>query len=69
MTTGSSNTDDEFTQRGHVITAFEGDYEDVAGKVLKLDHIDVNFRPLDELFRDHFFQCVLKHMRGAAEST
>jgi len=60
----------EFPQRGHVIIPFVGGYEDIAGKVLKLDHIgDPNHRPLDALFRDHFFQCVLKNMKGAAEPT
>jgi len=43
-------------------------YDDVAGKVLKLDHIlDADLRPLDELFRDHFLQAVLKHMKGVGE--
>ena len=45
-------------------------YDDIAGKVLHLDHIeDPNIRPLDELFRDHFLQCVLLHMKGAVEPT
>jgi hypothetical protein len=45
-------------------------YDDIAGKVLHLDHIqDPNIRPLDELFRDQFLQCVLKNMKGAAEPT
>jgi hypothetical protein len=44
-----------------VVVPFIGGYDDVAGKTLKLDHItDPNKRPLDELFRDHFLQCVLK---------
>jgi hypothetical protein len=44
--------------------------DDIAGKVLKLDHIqDRNHRPLDELFRDHFIQCVLKNMKGAEKPT
>ncbi|KAF8652277.1 hypothetical protein AX14_008425, partial [Amanita brunnescens Koide BX004] len=47
--------------RGYVVVPFIGGYGDVAGKTLKLDHItDPNLRPLDELFRDHFLQCVLK---------
>ncbi|KAH9998123.1 hypothetical protein BJV74DRAFT_825456 [Russula compacta] len=56
--------------RGHVVIPFTGGYKDIAGKVLNLDHIDdPNHRPLDELFRDHFLQCVLKNMKGAAEAT
>ena len=40
------------------------------GLVLQLDHIvDPTIRPLDELFRDHFLQGVLKHMKGAGEPT
>ena len=40
------------------------------GLTLQLDHIaDPNLRPLDKLFRDHFLQGVLKHMKGAGEST
>jgi hypothetical protein len=36
--------------------------------VLKLDHIiDRNLRPLDDLFRDHFLQGVLKNMKGTGE--
>jgi len=43
-------------------------YEDVAGKILKLDHItDPNLRPLDDLLRDHFYQCVLNKMKGEGE--
>ena len=43
-----------------MVVPFIGGYDDVAGKTLKLDHItDPNLRPLDELFRDHFLQCVL----------
>jgi len=38
--------------------------------VLQLDHIvDPTIRPLDELFRDHFLQGLLKHMKGAREPT
>ena len=45
-------------------------YDDIAGKVLRLDHIqDRNIRPLDALFRDQFLQCVLKNMKGVAEPT
>ncbi|KAG5733249.1 hypothetical protein E4T56_gene20861 [Termitomyces sp. T112] len=54
--------------RGYVIVPFVGGYDNVAGKTLKLDHItDPSIRPLDELFRDHFFQAVLKKMKGAGE--
>jgi hypothetical protein len=65
-----TNLDNEFPQRGHVVIPFVGGYEDIAGKILKLDHIvDPNHRPLDQLFRDHFLQCVLRNMKGAAEPT
>ncbi|KAH9995309.1 hypothetical protein BJV77DRAFT_240040 [Russula vinacea] len=38
---------------GHVVIHFIPGYDDIAGKVLKLDHItDGNIRPLDDLFRD-----------------
>lgn len=38
------------------------------GQTLLLDHIvDARLRPLDVLFRDHFLQGVLKHMKGAGE--
>jgi len=58
----------EFLQRGHVVIPLLPGYDDVAGKVLKLDHIlDADLRPLDELFRDHFLQAVLKHMKGIGE--
>ncbi|KAF8337655.1 hypothetical protein F5887DRAFT_1137796 [Amanita rubescens] len=54
--------------RGHVVVPVVGGYDDVAGKTLKLDHItDPNLRPLDELFRDHFLQCVLRRMKGEGE--
>lgn len=40
------------------------------GLTLQLDHIvDPNVRPLDELFRDHLLQGVLKHMKGVGEPT
>ncbi|KAH9059680.1 hypothetical protein EDB87DRAFT_1562946, partial [Lactarius vividus] len=56
--------------RGHVVIPFVPGYDDIAGKVLKLDHItDYNLRPLDDLFRDHFLQGVLKNMKGAGEPT
>ena len=65
-----SNPDNEFPQRGHVVIPFVQGYEDIAGKVFKLDHIqDPNHHPLDILFRDHFPQGVLKNMKGAAEPT
>ena len=58
------------SQRGYVIIPFVGGYDDIAGKVLKLDHIeDPNHRPLDILFRDHFLQRMLRNMKGAAEPT
>ena len=35
---------------------------------LQLGHItDPRLRPLDELFRDHFLQGVLRHIKGAEE--
>jgi hypothetical protein len=53
-----------------VVIPFVPGYEDIAGKVLKLDHItDHNLRPLDDLFRDHFLQGVMKNMKGAGEPT
>ncbi|KAH9164219.1 hypothetical protein EDB89DRAFT_2078143 [Lactarius sanguifluus] len=55
---------------GHVVIPFVPGYDDIAGKILKLDHItDNNLRPLDDLFRDHFLQGVLKNMKGAGEPT
>ncbi|KIM78629.1 hypothetical protein PILCRDRAFT_824264 [Piloderma croceum F 1598] len=55
---------------GYVTIPFVGGYKDIAGKILKLDHIaDPNLRPLDELLRDHFRQGVLKNMKGAGEPT
>lgn len=63
-----TSPDNEYPQRGYVVIPFVRGYEDIAGKVLKLDHIeDPNHRPLDELFRDHFLQCVLRNMKGVAE--
>ncbi|KAG6878772.1 hypothetical protein C0993_008071 [Termitomyces sp. T159_Od127] len=54
--------------RGHIIVPFVAGYDDVAGKTLELRHItDPTIRPLDELFRDHFLQAVLKNMKGAGE--
>ncbi|KAH8993536.1 hypothetical protein EDB92DRAFT_1854793 [Lactarius akahatsu] len=56
--------------RGHVVIPFVPGYDDIAGKVFKLDHItDYNLRPLDDLFRDNFLQGVLKNMKGAGEPT
>lgn len=58
----------EVLQRGHVVIPLLPGYDDVAGKVLKLDHIlDADLRPLDELFHDHFLQAVLRHMKGVGE--
>jgi hypothetical protein len=57
-------------QAGYVVTLFTAGYEDIAGKILKLDHIaDPNIRPLDELLQDHFLQGVLKNMKDAGEPT
>jgi len=59
-----------FPQRGYVIIPFTAGYDDIAGKVFKLDRIqDRKHCPLDELFRDHFLQCVLKNMKGAEGPT
>lgn len=56
--------------RGYVVTPFVAGYDDIAGKVLKLDHIqDPDLRPLDDLLRDHFLQGVLENMKGAGEPT
>lgn len=38
--------------------AFVPGHDDVHGQRLRLE-------PVDELLRDHFAQCVLKHVRGA----
>ena len=51
-----------------MVVPFICGYDDVAGKTLKLDHItDPNLRPLDELFRDHFLQCVLYRTKSEHE--
>ncbi|OBZ79901.1 hypothetical protein A0H81_01457 [Grifola frondosa] len=53
---------------GYIVIPFVAGYDDIAGKILKLDHItDPTIRPLDDLLRDHFLQCVLKNMKGAGE--
>ncbi|KIJ13060.1 hypothetical protein PAXINDRAFT_117504 [Paxillus involutus ATCC 200175] len=53
---------------GYIVIAFVPGYEDIVGRTLMLDHIaDPNLRPLDDLFRDHFTQGVLKNMKAAAE--
>jgi hypothetical protein len=58
------------TQLGHIIIPFVAGYDDIAGKVLKLDHIaDSNLRPLDDLLRDNFLQGVLKNMKGEGDPT
>jgi len=55
-------------QGGHVVVPFVPGYDDIAGKILKLDHIqNPDLRPLDDLLRDHFLQGVLKNMKGAGE--
>jgi hypothetical protein len=60
----------KFPQRGYAVVPFVPGYDDIAGNVLKLDHIaDPNLRPLDDLFRDHFLQGVLKNMKGVGEPT
>jgi hypothetical protein len=44
-------------QAGYVVFPFVAGYTDIAGRILKLDHIaDPQIRPLDELLRDHFLQ-------------
>jgi len=56
--------------RGYAVIPFVPGFDDIAGNVLKLDHIvDPDLRPLDDLFRDHFLQGVLKNMKGAGEPT
>ena len=58
----------EFAQCGYIVVPFLPGYDDVAGRRLKLDHIaDPTLRPLDELPRDHFFQAVMKNMKGGGE--
>ena len=65
----SLSTVSVLTMSSHVIPFVPG-YDDIAGNVLKLDHIaDSNLRPLDDLFRDHFLQCMLKNMKGTGEPT
>lgn len=57
-------------QRGYAVIPFVPGYHDIAGKVLKLDHIeDRDLRPLDDLLHDHFLQGVLKNMKGSGETT
>jgi len=52
-----------FAQAGYLVIPFVPGYDDIAGKILKLDHIiDQNLCPLDNLLRDHFLQGVLKNM-------
>ena len=42
---------------------------DIDGLHLDLSHIwDSNVRPLDVLFRDHFVQGLLKHVKGESEA-
>jgi hypothetical protein len=66
----SASSHHECTQLKYAVIPFVPGYNDIAGNILKLDHIaDPNLRPLDELLRDHFFQCVLKNMKGAGEPT
>jgi len=56
--------------RGYVVIPFVPGYDHIAGSVLKLGHIaDPNLGPLDDLFRHHFRQGVLKNMKGAGETT
>src|ERR1700733_2507166 len=58
----STSSHHECTQLKYAVIPFVPGYNDIAGNILKLDHIaDPNLRPLDELLRDHFFQCVLKN--------
>ena len=60
----------EFPQPGFAVIPFVPDFDDIAGNVLKLDHIaDPDLCPFDDLFRDHFLQGVLKNMKGAGEPT
>lgn len=60
----------KFSKREYAVIPFAPGYDDIAGKILKLDHItESNLRPLDDLFRDHLLQGVLKNMKGAGEPT
>jgi len=60
----------ESPQHGYAVIPFVPGYDDIAGNVLKLDHIaDSNLHPLDDLLCDHFLQCVLKNMKGTGEPT
>ena len=57
-------------QDGYRITAFAKGLDSVVGRELQLDHIsDPTTRPLDQLLRDHFLQCLLKHVKGVGERT
>ncbi|GJJ16142.1 hypothetical protein Clacol_010422 [Clathrus columnatus] len=41
----------------------------ISGLHLWLDHIqDSTLRPLDELFTEHFIQCIYRHMKGIGEA-
>jgi hypothetical protein len=55
---------------GYDVIPFVAGYDDIAGNILRLDHIlDLNLRPLDDLLRDHFLQGVLTNMKGTRQST
>ncbi|KAI5985199.1 hypothetical protein EDD15DRAFT_2476890 [Pisolithus albus] len=55
---------------GYRITAFTNGNADINGLHLQLNHIqDPTLRPLDELLTDHFMQGLLRHMKGAGETT
>ena len=55
-------------QDDYRITAFVPGLDRIVGRTLLLDHIsDPTTRPLDQLLRDHFLQCLLKHVKGSGE--
>jgi hypothetical protein len=57
-------------KRGYIVVPFVPGYDDIAGRILQLNHIvNSNLRPLDDFFRDHFLQGVLKNMKGTGEPT
>lgn len=57
-----------YEQNNYRVTAFINGLRDIDGLTLNLDHIkDPTRRPLDELFRDHFRQGLLKYVKGLGE--
>ena len=60
--------DSHSAQNNYRITAFTNGNVDINDLSLQLDHIqDPTLRPLDELFTDHFMQCLFKYIKGTGE--